>query len=137
MPVKLNSGQGAKPIVLDEIKIMIAHYRASMNPGDAKSGWISKDEILALLEDNEGTGIRVYYGRHDTKDQKYPDMHNLIFVATKSSDPSVAPQWYNTVDQLDESLNSVSFNTRVGEYDGMGAESIPLCPSNCPTAPTL
>jgi hypothetical protein len=142
MPIKLNEGTetGAAPIILPEIKKMLEHYRKTMRINDTKSGWISADEIKALLADNKGTGIRIYFGRHPSDSKENPDKQNIILVATQSSDPGAVPTYLNSIDQLNEyetetePANSVSYD---GEYTGTGDDAIPLCPQNCPTDDTL
>jgi hypothetical protein len=38
------------------------NYRASMDAGDRKGGYFSKDALLALLNQSGSVGIRYYYG---------------------------------------------------------------------------
>jgi hypothetical protein len=145
MPIKLDfSGDKVDftPIVLPAIKKLIENYRADMRTGDTQSAWVSAEEINALLKDNNADGIRVYYGRHEKNDRKYPNQQNIILVATKKSDAGSMPSFKNSVDQLNEFtkdgiVNSVVFNLRDGDYGGMGADAIPLCPQNCPDVPPL
>lgn len=136
------------PIVKQEILKLIDHYRKDMRRNDTQSGWVSAEEILALINDNKADGIRIYFGRHKEKDEYYPDQLNVILVATKNSEPGAEATYKNSVDQLNEfkangPVNSVTFNfpyqdyTDSGEYRGRGADTIPLCPQNCPDVEPL
>lgn len=136
------------PIVKQEILKLIGHYRKDMRRNDTESGWVSAEEILALINDNNADGIRIYYGRHKENDALYPDQLNVILVATKNSNAGSQATYKNSVDQLNEfkangPVNSVIFNfpyedyTKPGDYERMGVDAIPLCPQNCPDVKPL
>lgn len=101
MPIKLNSQpkgvHGAQPIVFEAIKLMTDNYRKSAVPGDPISAWISREEINALLDQNEGDGIRIYFGRYPDDIPKIEGRTKIggrltvILVATKLAEPQDKP----------------------------------------------
>jgi hypothetical protein len=107
---------------------------------EVQSAWVSKKELLALLEDNKANGLRIHYGCHHEsthKDPKldYHGLHNVILVATLDSVHPDNPTMKNSVDQLkDEATEEQSKNLlqTTGVYAGKGGDLIPLCPPNCP-----
>lgn len=144
MPIKLDfdGGQpGAAPIIKPAIIKLLKNYRKDIKEGDTLSGWVSAEEVMALIAHNHADGIRIYFGRHAADDNSDPNKLSVILVATKSSDGGKAT-WQNSVDQLNEfssdgPVNSVSFNFHDPDYTGMGDDAIPLCPQNCPNSETL
>jgi hypothetical protein len=137
MPVKLDAHpggkMGAQPIVYADIVTLIKNYKDNMPATpqpDATSAWVSIYELFSLISDNAANGIRIYYGRHDPKDAKYPNEHGVVLVATRDTVNPQAPTTGNSVDLLNYTaangpVNSVS-------YSGDGDDAIPLCPPNCP-----
>ncbi len=107
---------------------------------DAKSAWVSRKELEALLNDNNADGMRIYYGCHfeSTGDFNphldYHGLHNLILVATKDKRDPENPKYEHSEDQLRVSENPQEANSVIfsGEYDGMGDDMLPLCPPRCP-----
>jgi hypothetical protein len=99
---------------------------------EAKSGWVSKADLLKLLEDNGANGLRFYYGTHvastlpGTAPFEYQGLHNFILVATVDSVNPTNPGFENSVDQLDKTATASS-----GSFKGMGGDIIPLCPPAC------
>ncbi|MEP6950663.1 MAG: hypothetical protein ABI863_15365 [Ginsengibacter sp.] len=107
---------------------------------EVESAWISKKELLALLEDNKANGLRIHYGCHHEsthKDPKldYHGLHNVILVATLDSVNPDNPTMQNSVDQLKDTAKDehpMSTLQTTGAYTGKGGDLIPLCPPNCP-----
>jgi len=106
---------------------------------EVQSAWVSKNELLALLEDNKANGLRIHYGCHNESTSKDPradylGLHNVILVATIDSVNPDNPTTENSVDQLDvtktEQANAML--PPPGSYGGSGGDLIPLCPPNCP-----
>ena len=107
---------------------------------EVQSAWVSKKELLALLEDNKANGLRIHYGchhenTHEDPRQDYHGLHNVILVATVDSVNPDNPTLKNSVDQLkntakDEQPKSAA--QIAGSYKGKGGDLIPLCPPNCP-----
>lgn len=147
MPIKLDYQPAglitAKPIVFEAIKSMTDHYRKSAAPGDTKSAWISREEVNVLLDQNEADGIRIYFGRYPDDIPEVGGRLTVILVATKLAEPHNDPE---TDARRSRSLlnekkeaNSVSATLYVkvnGDYEGMGADAIPLCPYHCPDEPS-
>lgn len=99
--------------------------------------WLSKDELLKLLEENKGNGIRIYFGQHTKKDTPggdpdYEDLLTPIFVATQDNTNLANPTSENSEDQLKENLNSVTIPGWVS-YVGNGLDQVPICNPRCPT----
>ena len=109
---------------------------------EVQSAWVSKKELLALLEDNNANGLRIHYGCHHEsthKDPKadYRGLHNVILVATIDSVNPDNPTTENSVDQLKEAknpedANSITSTTSIsGSYSGNAGDLVPLCPPQC------
>jgi|GEM_PF-6127956 len=142
MPIKLDYNPDgtfpAVPIVYEEILRMTKLYKAGLPADfdDARSAWVSVDELKALINDNEGAnGIRIYYGRYEKDSDIYQGQHNVILVATKDSETPDHPTPAKSDDQLNYDkhkgdVNSISYTS--GSYTGMGDDTIPLCPPRCP-----
>jgi hypothetical protein len=107
---------------------------------DTLSAWVSRKELEALLDDNKANGMRIYFGIHpDTRGDLNPDQdlygrHNVILVATIDSVSPENPTTENSVNQLKESTDPSEANSIItsGEYEGMGADYLSLCPPRCP-----
>lgn len=107
---------------------------------EVQSAWVSKKELLALLEDNNANGLRIHYGCHNestSQDPKadYLGLHNVILVGTIDSVNPDNPTTENSVDQLQDAANAQqagSMPLTSGSYTGSGGDLIPLCPPNCP-----
>jgi hypothetical protein len=106
---------------------------------EVQSAWISKKELLALLEDNDANGLRIHYGCHHESTHKdprkdYHGLHNVILVATVDSINPENPTIKNSVDQLKDAgaKQPKSLAKTKGAYTGKGGDLIPLCPPNCP-----
>ncbi|MBS1737191.1 MAG: hypothetical protein JSS98_11395 [Bacteroidetes bacterium] len=109
---------------------------------ETNSAWVSRDELEALLDQNRGDGLRIYFGCHDKKTfdlktgtPEYLGMHNVILVATQSGAEGKGPQ---SKDQLKEASTEADANSIVftsGPYEGNSGDLIDLCPPNCPNKP--
>jgi hypothetical protein len=136
MPVRLDEkfGKfGAEPVVLAEIMEMTALYRKDMRAGDALSCWVSVAEVLQLIADNNGNGIRLYYGRHGDKEgPDFKGKHNIILVSTRDTTNPGSPTSENSVDLLNELAKKGPVNSVTVSFEGMGDDVIPLCPPHCP-----
>lgn len=107
---------------------------------EVQSAWVSKKELLALLEDNKANGLRIHYGCHHESTHKDPKMdyhglHNVILVATLDSVNPDNPTMKNSVDQLKDATKDEHpkhMLQTTGDYAGKGGDLIPLCPPNCP-----
>jgi hypothetical protein len=107
---------------------------------EVQSAWVSKKELLALLEDNKANGLRIHYGCHHESTHKDPKMdyhglHNVILVATLDSVNPDNPTMQNSVDQLKDATKDEhpkNMLQTTGDYAGKGGDLIPLCPPNCP-----
>jgi hypothetical protein len=101
---------------------------------EAKSLWVSKKELLALLEDNNANGLRIHFGCHhestheDTK-KDMQGLHTIILVATIDSVNPDNPTTQNSVDQLNDNL--VKPKSGIGLYAGGGGDNLPICPPTC------
>jgi hypothetical protein len=100
---------------------------------EAKSVWVSKKELLALLEDNKANGLRIHFGCHHESTHEDPkaDMHGLhtvILVATVDNVNPENPSTENSVDQLKESTTSGDSSD---SYGGSGGDGLPACPPTC------
>src|SRR5665213_2354061 len=168
MPIKLitadENGHPLAPTPKGLIKEMVEEYMNTMQknstdslrkrfPGrtfpdgspfcDTYSAWVSKVEIEQLLKDNDGDGIRFYFGCHKRSTMadvkvEYQGMHNIILVATKNL--WAEDKGYLSVDQLKESkdpkeANSIITSGLSGNYSGNGGDLMPLCPPQCPRNP--
>jgi hypothetical protein len=101
---------------------------------ETKSAWVSKKELLALLEDNKANGLRIHFGCHHESTHKDPKkdmlgMHTVIFAATIDSMNPDNPTTENSVDQIDD--NRTKKLTDTGSYEGSGGDSLPTCPPQC------
>jgi hypothetical protein len=130
MPVKLNLepqdpslGLDLVPTPLSQVKAMVKNYRQNSPADETTSAWVSVKEIQALISDNHANGIRIYYGRHDASGI-YPNMHNVILVATIDSNNPLNPTPEYSADQLSD-VNTATFAQA-------GDDAIPLCPPRCP-----
>lgn len=107
---------------------------------ETKSAWVSRKEIDALLNDNHGNGIRIYFGIHykstnpNGNGVEYEGQHNLILVATRDDVNPNDPTTENSRDLLAESLNPEEANSVIfnDDYTNMGSDLLPLCPPKCP-----
>ena len=106
---------------------------------EVQSAWVSKNELLALLDDNKANGLRIYYGCHNKSTSADPradylGLHNVILVSTIDSVSPDKPTTENSVDQLIDEANSEKADSAPppGPYGGHGGDLIPLCPPNCP-----
>ena len=144
-----------KPVSKDAIMKMKEEYEKSFHKHSTKnlkkkfpdrpwiqevqSAWISKNELLALLEDNNANGLRIHYGCHHESTHKdprkdYHGLHNIILVATVDAVNPEKPTLKNSVDQLADATGkqSKALAKTAGAYTGKGGDLIPLCPPNCP-----
>lgn len=101
---------------------------------ETKSTWVSKKELLALLEGNKANGLRIHFGCHYESTHKDPKkdmigLHTVIFVATIDSINPDNPTTENSVDQLDD--DKVKKLADTGSYGGSGGDSTPTCPPIC------
>ena len=62
-------------ISFEEGASMTQRYRDSMQPSQIKGGFISKEDLIALLNQNDCNGIRVYFGLNENNGQE------LVFAA--------------------------------------------------------
>jgi hypothetical protein len=107
---------------------------------EVQSAWVSKKELLALLEDNDANGLRIHYGCHNESTSEDPradylGLHNVILVATIDSVNPDNPTTENSVDQLKDVADAEKAESTPltpGSYTGGGGDMIPLCPPNCP-----
>jgi hypothetical protein len=157
MPIKLTTTPlyGATPKVI--IQEMATAYQGALKKwGDSEikrkypnrkcqeqssCAWISVEELLKLIVQNRATGIRIYFGQHTksstplTNEKEYEDLLSVIFVATRNpSNPDVEAS-LNDQDQLKESDidDETSSVILTGQYEGNGADKIPICNPECPT----
>ena len=102
---------------------------------EAKSTWVSKKELLSLLEDNTANGLRIHFGCHHESTHIVPkkDMLGLltvILVATLDTVNPDNPTTENSIDQLkDDNIREAESNT--GSYAGSGGDNLPVCPPTC------
>lgn len=102
---------------------------------EVQSAWVSKKELLALLEDNSANGLRIHYGCHNESTSQDPTadylgLHNVILVATIDSVNPDNPTTENSLDQLkDDNISKAESNT--GSYTGSGGDALPTCPPTC------
>lgn len=138
MPIRLDERITPDlPTADDLIKEMHAYYKQDMRAGDATSAWVTIAEIQALIKDNTvngkaPNGIRILYGRHKRSTKaalgyEYKDLHNVILIATFDLNAD-SPHTENSHDLL-SAQHSATFSP---PYQGMGDDSIPLCPPRCP-----
>ena len=107
---------------------------------EVQSAWVSKTELLALLEDNNANGLRIHYGCHNESTSQDPaadylGLHNVILVATIDSVNPDNPTTENSVDQLQDAAGAQRagiMSLTPGSYGGSGGDLISLCPPNCP-----
>ena len=143
MPVLVTTtpGPDAVPVSMKEIKEMHDNYVNGLNSphlNDATSAWVSVNEVLALIADNNGsTGIRIYYGRYlpgtiiGGKD--YSNMHGVILVSTKHTDINQDPTIDNSNDMLTPNVSYVSYSN----YGGQGDDNIPTKPPHIALGATI
>ena len=104
---------------------------------EAQSAWVSKKELLALLEDNNANGLRIHYGCHHESTHKDPKadylgLHNVILVATIDSVNPDNPTTENSVDQLKDAGDAKDAGGVIfGGYAGTAGDLLPLCPPEC------
>ncbi len=104
---------------------------------EVQSAWVSKKELLALLEDNNANGLRIHYGCHHKsthKDPKadYRGLHNVILVATIDSVNPDNPTTENSVDQLKDAGDARNAGDVIfSSYAGTVGDLLPLCPPEC------
>jgi hypothetical protein len=118
-----------RPVTPKEINRLVKNYKDTMADDDTRSAWFSIYELMALISDNKGNGVRIYYGRHDKDHKLYPKRHNVILVATRDADNPENPSSENSHDLLDPNVNGVGANP--ASYKGMGLDMGPLCPPRC------
>ena len=146
-----------KPVSKSEIQKMRALYEKTIHktstkrlkkkfpgrPGiqEGKSVWVSKKDLLQLLEHNEANGLRIYYGCHHESTHDDPQMdslglHNVILVATLDTVNPEEPTCKNSKDQLADKGTEDTFNKDIltnasSLYKGNGGDSLPTCPPTC------
>ena len=99
---------------------------------ETKWTWVSKKELLALLEDNKANGLRIHFGCHNESTHKNPKddmlgLHNVILVATVDAVNPNNPTAQNSIDQLKDSTEAISGNS----YTGNGGDHTTSCPPVC------
>ena len=62
-------------ITFEEGAALTQRYRDSMQPSQIKGGFISKEDLIALLNQNDCNGMRVYFGLNENNVQE------LVFAA--------------------------------------------------------
>jgi hypothetical protein len=102
---------------------------------EAKSTWVSKKDLLALLVDNNANGLRIYFGCHheSTHEDSAKDMlglHTVMFVATLDSSNPDNPTTENSIDQLKDNMTAA--NIAGTSYTGSGGDNTTTCPPFCP-----
>lgn len=112
------------PIDVLEMQALVKRHRTQY-PNEPISGWVSVNEILNLISNNDANGVRIYFGRHDKNDKDYPDMLTVFLVATH--DTSSAPTLENSIDVVSTTASSAGATF----YVGLGDDRIPLCPPKC------
>lgn len=132
----MNDKDHFKPVSPSEITRMVQNYKATMTEDDTQSAWFSVSALMALINDNQATGIRIYYGRHEKDHPSYPGRHNLILVATKDAVTPENPCCETSLDQLDPERDA-HFQDG-SSFRGGGMDWGPLCPPRCvpPPPPT-
>jgi hypothetical protein len=98
---------------------------------DTVSAWVSVSEVLSLVAENNANGIRIYYGRHNDDDPKYPNRHNVILVATRDKSNPENPTTEESEDLLNEDEDNGIVNSVSLTFAGVGDDTIPLCKPNC------
>lgn len=99
---------------------------------ETKWCWVSKKELIALLEDNNANGLRIHFGCHHESTDADPKknmlgLHNIILVATKDAANLDNPTAQNSLDQLKDATEAVSGNS----YTGNGGDHTTTCPPYC------
>jgi hypothetical protein len=146
-----------KPVSKSEIEKMKALYEETIcksstenlrkkfpnkpSIAEAQSAWVSKKELLELLEHNNANGLRIHYGCHHESTHSDPNadchgLHNVILVATVDSVNPDNPTPGNSVDQLSDGNSSNTSAVTIAventdSYGGNGGDALPLCPPNC------
>jgi len=106
---------------------------------DAGSTWVSKKELLELLEHNNANGLRIHYGCHhkSTHDNPLHDchgLHNVILVATIDNVTPDNPTTENSIDHIKddhEIKTALAAGDVKGAFYGNGGDLMPLCPPTC------
>jgi hypothetical protein len=101
---------------------------------ETKSAWVSKKELLALLDHNKANGLRIHFACHheSTHENAKADMHGLhtvVLTATLDTVNPDNPTTENSVDQLND--NMTAENIAGTSYTGSGGDAIPTCPPAC------
>lgn len=73
------TGNEENQITKEEAAVLTKRYREQMKDGDRKGGYISKDSIVSVLEQDGCVGIRYYYGLNEEEQQE------LVIVGVNSS----------------------------------------------------
>ena len=73
------TGSEENQIDIEEAAVLTQRYRAQMKDGDRKGGYISKDSLLSVLEQDGCVGIRYYYGRDEE------ELQELVIVGVTSN----------------------------------------------------
>src|SRR5450432_472506 len=93
---------------------------------EVQSAWVSKKELLALLEDNNANGLRIHFGCHHESTHEDPKkdmlgLHTVILVETIDSANPDNPTTENSVDQLKDNVSKTESVS--GSYSGNGGDS--------------
>jgi hypothetical protein len=158
MPIKLTETPlkflgGPTPIKV--IQEMVTHYKNNLkhhgdgeiarrhkdreNKNQGSCVWISVIELIQLVTDNGGNGIRVYFGQH-TKNSlpdntpEFEDLITTIFVATRDNKNPADPTYKDSEDLLTSSDDLGKGNTVsiAGPFVGQGDDKVPICNPRCP-----
>ncbi|HTI07591.1 MAG TPA: hypothetical protein VL832_03510 [Puia sp.] len=129
------NGSHFKPMPPSEINRMVQNYKDTMTDDDTQSVWFTVSSLMALINDNQATGIRIHYGRHDKDHPSFPGRHNVILVATRDTVTPGNPCCETSPDLLDPDKDT---NPGDGSFRGVGMDMGPMCPPRCvpPPPPT-
>lgn len=110
---------------------------------DSFSTWVSKEDLMRLLDENKGDGIRFYFGCHSRSTaallgEEYLGMLALCMVATKSSELRKGGEGIDQLREMPENAESIESKSdtftkaSLGSFEGNGGDMTTLCPPRCP-----
>lgn len=112
------------PIGLERFNELKDNYETLAPSNKTISGWVSLVELVTLVSQNNGNGVRIYFGRYKDDEQPCPGQNTVMLVATRGN---ATPTTFDSKDVLTNHSTIL-----LTSFEGAPGDVIPLCPPACP-----